>query len=513
MGLESMFRFSVHQNPKKIAVVFQKQWITYQALDARSTQVAGMLQDLLSEKQKKVLILSHNSIYYLEVLLGCFKADMVACPVNWRLSPYELAAILTQEQFELIFFDKYTCPILQEALGICELQINQVRLGGLRYESRMKLFSYDQWGMDEALDRNNQDIAIQYFTSGTTGIPKGVLHTHRSLMKYVKHYTHVSHWNSNAVYETSANLFHLSGFSCLISLLLGNTLVLMDHFDMNRFLTAMEEEHASRMSLVPTLIVSIINSPEFKHYNFSSVDKIVYGGSTMLPSQIEEVSKRMSCEMEIAYGSTETCCISILTSEDHRKVLEGVLPKKKLSSVGRPLSCVSVRVEGENGESLPPNGIGELLVKSPFLYEGYSNKNVPRRLTSDGYHHTGDIGYLDEDGYIYIIDRKHDMIICGGENIYPKEIEICISKMANCVQQVSVVGQPDDVWGEIVVAFVVPKPGAVVTEEDIIAFCKHNIASYKKPKRVFFVDSLPLNANGKVSKETLRKWLENSGSC
>lgn len=508
MGLERLFRDSVRKHPKKTAVIFEKQRINYQTLDIRSGQVAGMLRDILKEEQKKVLILAHNSILCLEVMLGCFKANMIACPVNWRLSPYELSTILMQDRFELVFFDRACCALLQRTMEICDLQIEQIRLGGLKYESRIEFFSYNHQELEQITKRDKNDVAIQYFTSGTTGIPKGVLQSHDSLLQYVNSYTRVSQWQSDAVYQTSANLFHLSGFSCLISLFLGNALVLMDHFSMDKFLSAAVNEGSTRISLVPTLINAILRDPRLPNYDLSHVEKIVYGGSAMLPSQIQEVSQTLSCQLEIAYGTTETCCISVLTSEDHQMILDHRALERRLSSVGRPLPEVHLRVEGEDGQELPPNEIGELLVKSPFLYRGYSGANVPKRLTADGYHRTGDVGYVDEEGYVYIVDRKNDMIVCGGENIYPKEVEICIAKMANCVNQVSVVGQPDPIWGEIVVAFVVLKPGMTATEDDIITFCKHNIASYKKPKRVFFVDQLPLNANGKVDKGVLRHWLQ-----
>ena len=185
----------------------------------------------------------------------------------------------------------------------------------------------------------------------------------------------------------------------------------------------------------------------------------------------------------------------------------GVLPEEKLLSVGKPLPEVAVRICDQDGKEMETGEKGEITVKSPFLYQGYSNAAAAPALDADGYHHTGDIGFRDTDGYVYIVDRKHDMIVCGGENIYPKEVEICISKMANCVRQVGVVGKADPVWGEIVVAFVVRQRGASVTEEDIISFCKHNIASYKKPKKVVFLEEMPLNSNGKIDKQALRAML------
>lgn len=505
MGLEALFQRAAHKNWKKTAVVCRRGRISYGCLEVRSTQVAGMLRDTLGEGEKRVLLLAHNSILCLEAFLACFKAGMVACPVNWRLSPYELATLLIQAKFDFVFYDTETWSLLQQTLDLCDYPIPRMRLGGLKYKSCIEFFAYDRPTIDE--ERGIDELAVEYFTSGSTGVPKGVLHTHRSLIRYVRAYTRASGWTEEEVYQTSANLFHLSGFSALISLCLGNKLVLMDHFQREEFLRFMREEAVTRVSVVPTLLTALLEGGESAGDAFSTVRRLVYAGASTPPTQIEQALRRLSCELEMAYGSTETCCISALTAADHRAVAEGRLSSRKLSSAGRPLPEVSIRLADESGREAAAGQMGEILVKSPFLYQGYSSSHAQRSLTADGYHHTGDIGYLDEDGYLYIADRKHDMIICGGENIYPREVEICIAKMANCVQAVSVVGEPDAVWGERVVAFVVPKTGTHPTAEDVITFCKHNIASYKKPKRVIFLDALPLNENGKVSKPALRELL------
>lgn len=502
MGLEALFQHAARKNWKKTAVVCRRARISYGCLEVRSTQVAGMLRDMLGPGEKRVLMLAHNSILCLEAFLGCLKAGATACPVNWRLSPYELSTLLIRERFDLIFYDRDTWSLLQQALDLCDFQIPQMRLGGLKHKSCIQFFAYDRPDINE--ERGADGVAIQYFTSGSTGVPKGVLHTHRSLIQYVRAYTQASGWREDAVYQTSANLFHLSGFSALVSLCLGNKLVLMDHFQLDEFLRAMDEEGVTRVSVVPTLLAKML---EDGRLGGCGADRLVYAGSAMDPAQIERALERLPCGLEMAYGSTETCCISMLTEADHRAVAEGRLDRRKLASVGRPLPEVSVRLADSEGREPPIGETGEIFVKSPFLYQGYSGSHVRQSLTRDGYHLTGDIGRWDEDGYLYIVDRKHDMIICGGENIYPREVEICIAKMVNCVQAVGVVGEPDPVWGERVVAFVVPKAGTRPSEEDIIAFCKHNIASYKKPKRVIFLDALPLDGNGKVSKGALRELL------
>ena len=502
MGLEALFQRAAREHWKKTAVVCNRTRISYGCLEVRSTQVAGMLRNMLDPGEKKVLLLAHNSILCLEALLGCLKAGVTACPVNWRLSPYELSTLLIQERFGLIFYDRDTWGLLQQSLDLCDFQIPRMRLGGLKYQSCVQVFAYDRPVIDEK--RGIDEIAIQYFTSGSTGVPKGVLHTHRSMIQYLRAYSTASGWPENGVYQTSANLFHLSGFSALISLCLGNKLVLMDHFQMEEFLQAMKEEKVTRVSVVPTLLTKMLEDGRLSSFR---TERLVYAGSAMAPSQIQRALEHLPCTLEMAYGSTETCCISMLTETDHRAVAEGRLDRRKLASVGRPLPEVSVRLEDSQGGEPLLGGIGEILVKSPFLYQGYSGSHVQQSLTQDGYHRTGDIGRWDEDGYLYIVDRKHDMIVCGGENIYPREVEICIAKMINCVQAVGVVGEPDPVWGERVAAFVVPKAGTHPSAEDIIAFCKHNIASYKKPSRVIFVDALPLDGNGKVSKRALRELL------
>lgn len=331
-------------------------------------------------------------------------------------------------------------------------------------------------------------------------------HTHNQLVEYARVYSVASGWKADDTYLTCSNLAHLAGFSCFISLMLGNTLVLFDRFEATSFVAAIQDQHVTRVSLVPTLIVRLLEDPRFSADDLAAVRKIIYGGAPLPSGQAERIVDSLPCDFEVAYGSTETCCISVLTGDDHREAVSEHAHLGRLESVGRPLSCVEVAIVDADENPVQAGCIGEISVKSPLMYQGYSTGDAQRAMTSKGFHRTGDMGYFDEDGYLYIVNRKHDMIVSGGENIYPSEVERCISKMSDSVQQVCVTGLPDSTWGEIVAAFIVPVAGASLLSEDVVSICRSNIASFKKPKRIYFVDSLPLNDNGKVDRKALKQF-------
>ena len=255
-----------------------------------------------------------------------------------------------------------------------------------------------------------------------------------------------------------------------------------------------------------TLVTRLLNDSRLKNFHFDSVKKIVYGGSPMNYTTVVRAMEHFHCQLEQAYGATESCCMSVLLPEDHRDCAKGILDKKVLNSAGRPLPMVKVRIITEKGYETNGQACGEIEIKSPFLCS--ESMSVPGTRTEDGYYPTGDIGYMDEKGFLYLVGRKHDMIISGGENIYPKEVEDCIASLKQDVKQVCVLGMPDPVWGEQVTACIVLKEGSKLTEDDIVAWCKKHIASYKKPRKVIFFSQLPENANGKVSRILLKDQIQ-----
>lgn len=493
MRLEQMFYSSAEKFPEKTAVVCKDSRVSYRQV----VQGMNRFREYLESNTKpgdKILIVAHNSIEQLELMLACFASDRVACPVNWRMSKQDLSEMLRDSSFSFCFYD--------EACG--ELFVSARSQGQPELQAR----KFEEIPAAEKPDymeagTGEDSIALQFFTSGSTGKPKCVPHSHGSLGRYAKVYSKVSGWSSEDIYETQSNLFHLSGFSCLISLFVGSTLVLMDRFREEEFFQTMEKEHCTRISLVPTLISKCLSSGAFHKYDFTSVRKIVYGGSALPLAQVKRTLAECACSLEQAYGTTETCNISVLSGEDHIRAVNGEGPKTLLESVGKPIPGVEVRILDENGNQVK-EGPGEVAVRSPFLSQQL-HKVRGEAFAADGFYRTGDIGRMDSEGYLYLIDRKNDMIVSGGENIYPREVENCISHLVEDVSMVVVIGVPDPYWGEKVVAFVVRHPGSNITEKEIIDFCRGQIASYKKPRRVIFLDRIPLNTNGKMSRKLMKK--------
>ncbi len=467
--------------------------------------MSGHIADQLDEItggccQKKIFILSKNSVEMVALMLGCFKRNLIACPINWRLSPKEVAVLIKGYEYAALICDSETENLMEKACDLIEeMPINRIKISDLILESK------EMCTLPEA-EIGECDIAIQLFTSGSTGVPKAACHTHRGMMTYAYGYAVESRWTAAEIYQTSANLFHLSGLSILISLMVGSTTVIFSRFELEEFLTVMEREKSTRVSFIPTLVTRILNDKRFGSFSFKSVKKIIYGGSPMNYTTVVQAMEKFHCQLEQAYGATESCCMAILTPEDHKKCADGSLNREILKSVGRPLPMVHARVRKEGACEDDGHTYGEIEIKTPFLCcESHCG---PAIKTEEGYYPTGDIGYFDKDGFLYLVGRKHDMIICGGENIYSREVEDCIAALKDDVKQVCVLGIPDKYWGEIVTACVVRRENSEITAEELICWCKMHIASYKKPQKVFFFDTLPENANGKVSRILLKEQIQ-----
>lgn len=497
MSLWKLFERSVHLYHKKTALVEVNRRISFDDLWEISCRMGRRLwKEAKGKKQRRVLILARNSIEEIAVFLGCFQTGLIACPVNWRHSAKELQKLLAKYSDAVLLSDQKSMELMRQAGAGNVLLLEEMD---------------SAWSDGDKCDFGNgaepEDIAVQLFTSGSTGTPKEVGHTHSGLMMYLYTYALESRWTAEEIYQTSANLFHLSGFSIILSLLIGSTTVFFDHFDAVEFLQVMEREKSSRVSMIPTLIIRLLQDKRMQAFDFSSVKKIVYGGSPMNEHVVLQAMEQFHCQMEQAYGATESCCMAILLPEDHQRAADHAQDRKILRSAGRPLPLVQIRIRQETDkEEGKQQDCGEIEVKSPFLCTWDTKKG--QHNTADGYHPTGDMGWVDNDGYVYLAGRKHDLIISGGENVYPKEVEDCIAGMTDTVKAVCVLGMPEPCWGEIVVACVVRKENVSLSEDEVISWCCQHIAGYKKPKKVIFCDYLPENANGKVSRPLLRKYLE-----
>ena len=499
MSLWKVFERSVRLYSDKTALIFGKERISYKQLYDKSCHIADHLYVIAKGKeQQKVFILSKNSIDMVALMLACMRMNLIACPVNWRLSARELAVLLKDHDYVIRVCDEENKELLEQACSFLPEEIFvKADLKELMEENQKDVCA-------SIPEPDGNDIALQLFTSGSTGTPKAICHTHAGMIAYMYDYMKESRWEPEDIYQTSANLFHLSGLSVLMSLMVGSTTVFFTRFDLTEFLSVMEREKTTRISFVPTLVTRLLNDERLKNFNFDSVKKIVYGGSPMNYTTVVRAMEHFHCQLEQAYGATESCCMSILLPEDHSDCAKGILDKKVLSSAGRPLPMVKVRIRSEKGYEVEGYPCGEIEIKSPFLCS--ERMSVPGTRTEDGYYPTGDIGYMDAKGFLYLVGRKHDMIISGGENIYPKEVEDCIASLKE-VKEVCVLGMPDALWGEQVTACIVVRPGFSLTEEDVVSWCRKHIASYKKPRKVVFLPELPENANGKVSRILLKELL------
>jgi acyl-CoA synthetase (AMP-forming)/AMP-acid ligase II len=350
------------------------------------------------------------------------------------------------------------------------------------------------------------------YTAGTTGRPKGVPLKHSGFVSYILDSVDPVDPDIEEKNLLTVPLYHIAGIQAMLAAVYGGrTLVLMSQFEVKEWLETAEKERANRAMLVPTMLKWIIDDPDFDKYDLSSLKVITYGAAPMPYEVIKKaIDVLPSARFINAFGQTETAStITFLGPEDH--IIEGTEEEKEkklkrlTSSIGKPLPDVQVKIVGEEGNSLPVLEVGEIMAKGTRIMSGYwkDEEKTAQVITSDGWLRTGDTGYIDEEGYIYLEGRADDLIIRGGENISPKEIEDVLYSHPK-IEDAAVIGVSDPEWGQECRAIVVLKKGESVTEEEVIEHCK-GLAGFKRPKSVVFVDELPLNQMGKVLKKKLRE--------
>jgi len=358
-----------------------------------------------------------------------------------------------------------------------------------------------------------EDITILMYTSGTTGRPKGVPLRHSAFVSYVLENVDPPSPDVEERNLLTVPLYHIAGIQAMLAAIYGGrTLLLMSQFEVKEWLETIQRERATRAMLVPTMLKRVIDDPNFSHYDLSSLQVITYGAAPMPFEVIRKAIQVMPWVRFInAFGQTETAStITTLGPEDHR--IEGTPQEqeKKLkrlaSSIGRPLPDVELRIIDEEGKTLPPFQAGEILARGPRIMTGYwqDESKTAQVMTSDGWLHTGDMGWMDEDGYIYLAGRADDMIIRGGENISPEEVEKVLDTHPQ-VEESAVIGIQDAEWGQQPRAIVVLKKGEAVAAEEIIEYCQPRLAGFKRPRSVVFVEALPRNPMGKVLRKNLRQ--------
>ena len=501
-----LIRGNARRDPTRAGVVFEGKSFTWKEVDERVNRFGNALLSLGLRKSDKVAIFAQNSHRYAETYFALAKAGLVAVPINWQSTAQETAYILSHSEAKAVVVDQEYVPIISSLSSQLHSMEHVIQMGeearGLDYERLLR----ESPGGEPPVEVFPDDLRALVYTSGTTGMPKGCIVTHRqSLASYANYLIEIPVPREQPTLLTVPFFTGFGAFQCLGAPYTRSTMVVLRRFQPSLVFETIERHRIAHMCLVPTMIISLCNSPDIGKYDLSSLRLIGYGGSPIAPAVLRRAISAFKCGFYQVFGTAEAGgFVAFLTPADH--VLDGSEAKeKRLLSTGREALYAEIRLVDEDGFDVPPNEPGELIVRSDSSISGYWK--MPEKTAEtirDGWVFTGDVARRDEDGYIYIADRKKEMIVSGGVNIFPAEIEAVLYTHP-AVLQAAVIGVPDEHWGEAVKAVIELREGARATEEEIIEFCRERLASYKKPKSVEFVEHLPVSSSAKVVKRELRE--------
>lgn len=507
--LGDIARFHGRERPTSTAFVFEDRVTDYRTFDAHTNQIANGLVAEGLQPQSRIAVMGKNSDWYYELLTGCAKADMVTVGINWRLAPPEVAYILNDAEARILFVGKEFVPLYESIKD----QLASVQQVIVLADQDATYRTFPQWraaqsDADPDIDVNPHDVAVQMYTSGTTGHPKGVQVSHYAFYALNEIAENAGEeeeewtiWTDQDVSLLAMPNFHIGGTGwAVIGMYAGAKNVVLSEFTPAGCLQAIRDYGISKLFIVPAAMQFVLADPSCADTDFSTLKYIVYGASPIPLPLLKRAMDVFQCGFIQLYGMTETIGIgTYLPAEDHDP--NG---NPRMRSAGKTRLGVEIAIKDPDGKLLPIGEIGEICIKSPSNMVGYWKRDDATASTLiDGWVHTGDAGFLDADGYLFVQDRIKDMIVSGGENVYPAEVESALFGMEG-IADVAVIGVPDDKWGEAVKACVVLKPGASVTPDQIIAFARERIAGYKVPKSVDFLDVLPRNPSGKILKRELR---------
>ncbi|MBI4311934.1 MAG: long-chain fatty acid--CoA ligase [Chloroflexi bacterium] len=498
--------------PDRPAIVFERKRLSYGTLQERVNRLADGLAKRGVGAGDRIATIQVNCNEHIEAYFAAAKLDAIYVPINFRVKNEELSFMLKDSAPKVLFAGgRYYDLVESVTKGVNSLDY----LIGLE-GPRDSWVSYDdvlaQAENEERFPQgDDDDTTIIMFTAGTTGTPKGVMLTYNSFSSYI--ITNVQPADPEVEERNilTVPLHHIAGMQAVMSAIYGGrTLIIQRQFNPVDWMELVQREKANRAMMVPTMLKQLIDHPDFHKYDLSSLQVITYGAAPMPVPVIREAIRRLPKTKFInAFGQTETAStITMLPPEDHdlSGPSEEVEKKlKRLSSIGKPLDDVVVRIVDENGDDVEEGQVGEIIASGPRLMKGYWNRDDATKETMrNGWLYTGDLGYRDEDGYIFLAGRAKDFIKRGGEMISPDEIEQVLVSHP-CVDEAAVIGVQDDYWGERVRAVVVKRPGCEVTEQELIEHCHERLASYKRPESVVFTNELPRNPMGKVLKRVLRE--------
>ena len=473
--------------------------LTFAELEAETARAASAMLAAGLKKGDRIAWLGKNSDLYYRLFFGAARVGIVMVPVGWRLAPKEIAYIVNDTGAKMLFAG----PGFEAAAEAIRADLPHVEKIFGPDEARQWIARSERVPFEAA---GPEDAVLQLYTSGTTGNPKGAVLSNRNLfglrIPSLDADLPWSHWDDDEVVLVCMPCAHIGGTGLgVMALAAGVTGYVMAEFDPGGVLEAVVEGRVTRFFMVPAALQMVINHPNAATTDFSRLKYIFYGAAPIPLELLRECIKVFGAQFLQAYGMTETTgTVVMLPPEDHDPA-----GNKRMRAAGKPLPGVELKIVDANGNELPTGEVGEVITRSSNNMMHYWNlpEATTKTLTADGWVYTGDAGYMDEDGYLYIHDRVKDMIISGGENVYPAEVESAIYGHP-AVAEVAVIGIPDDKWGEAVKAVCAPKPGAEIDEDSVIAWARERIAAFKVPKSVDVIAALPRNASGKILRKDLR---------
>lgn len=503
MLLKDLFKRQVANTPNSTAVVCKGKETSWRELDSLSNRFAQAITDLGVKKGDRVGAILKNSVEFIVAYLAMLKSGGVFVPLNYQLNAHSIKYALNHSESKVLLCDHDLIPIIREISP--QLQAVQHLISAGKEGSFDGFVSYEELlsrGSDvgPSTPLSEDDLAIFLYTAGTTGDPKAVVHTHFNCRYVSQHWAKVFHMEAGKSALLVLPLFHAFAIHCvaLPALISGTRLIVAEKYQTQWALEALQKYKVNILPLAPAMGTLIMNHPDFSKYDLSALETLLMGGA-MVPFELLKQWRTTFPRLVVinAYGQTESCpCSTGLWDVD---ILE------KPRSVGKPWNGIELKILNDEGKELPSPEIGEIVYRVPsVMKEYYKDPELTGQTVKNGWLYSGDLGYVDRDGYVYIVDRKKDIIIRGGENISSMEVEEVIHKHP-AVLDASAIGAPDKILGETVMAVVVKKPGHHLLQEELIQFCENHLERFKVPARVVFMDELPRNPGGKVLKRKLKE--------
>jgi fatty-acyl-CoA synthase len=496
---------SAARHPNKRVLRFRDRHYTYRDLNETVNRCAHGLTESGIRKGDKAAILSHNSDHFIIIWWALMKIGAVITPVNWMLKGEEIRYIIDHSEAKAFFVEDALIPSvagIKDALktvrtfGAIPLSGTEIPRGWMNLED---LWRTGLPATEPRVEINHDDIATLLYTSGTEAAPKGVMNTHMNFVSTLPSALADTLIQRDEVMLGGIPLYHVAGMWMFTACTAVGALTLLEYVpDLGEILRLTQEEKVTRWCWPTTVYINLPNMPGFETYDLTSLRVCQIFGSPAPPALLDrwrEIAPGMI--FMNSYGQTEMTPLG--------SSISGAELDERPDSVGRSMLPVELKIVGPDDEELPRGEVGEIVARGPNMMLGYyKEEEKTARTQRNGWHHTGDLGRMDEEGYLYFVDRLKDMIKTGGENVASADVEVALFRHPK-ISDVSIIGLPDEVWGEAITAVVVPVPGETIEEEEVIAWSKENMARYKVPKRVVIVDELPRNPSGKVLKRDLRK--------